>query len=343
MLIKGGKVIDALASCKTIAFDKTGTLTTGALACTGMTRLGDGEGGSVSGNSSGVDSDLSGVRLQRHRQPCTARDAQCGLPTCRAARRPHHSREAPDALSGGGCPSVSTACLRRPRVLGSCTGSGWLERLQQRGDSDDAAALAAAVELSVRSNHPVSKAVAACGKAADGSLPEVDIIDFKLVPGQRGRWKQCCTDAATATIWHTVKCVCRLARPTCDQGHLETCLRPCTTAHGELELASNQTACWVPAGAGVQGVIQAASGGAQRYVRFGSAKFAAEVLPDAQRSALLQQVRQRDSAVSFQRLSPHEIAPTIPPQPHMLSCRDAVCNMHFHLQRLFMLCTTHLD
>lgn len=30
-MLKGGHVLDALASCRTIAFDKTGTLTTGGL------------------------------------------------------------------------------------------------------------------------------------------------------------------------------------------------------------------------------------------------------------------------------------------------------------------------
>lgn len=38
-MIQGGKVLDALAGCSTIAFDKTGTLTTGALSCTSMLPL----------------------------------------------------------------------------------------------------------------------------------------------------------------------------------------------------------------------------------------------------------------------------------------------------------------
>ena len=51
------------------------------------------------------------------------------------------------------------------------------------GDEGSLAALAAAAALSSRSNHPVSKAVTACCKAAGGRLPKVDVVDFKLVPG----------------------------------------------------------------------------------------------------------------------------------------------------------------
>ena len=68
-------------------------------------------------------------------------------------------------------------------LLCALAGNGWLERVLKGGDKDDTAALAAAAELSVRSNHPVSKAVAAVRSRAGGNLPKVDIIDFKLVPG----------------------------------------------------------------------------------------------------------------------------------------------------------------
>jgi heavy metal translocating P-type ATPase len=39
ILLKGGVVLDALASCQRVAFDKTGTLTTGKLACTAIETL----------------------------------------------------------------------------------------------------------------------------------------------------------------------------------------------------------------------------------------------------------------------------------------------------------------
>lgn len=39
IVLKGGTILDALASCSIIAFDKTGTLTTGKLTCTGIEPL----------------------------------------------------------------------------------------------------------------------------------------------------------------------------------------------------------------------------------------------------------------------------------------------------------------
>lgn len=41
IIVKGGKVIDLLARCDTIALDKTGTLTEGELECTGIARVSD--------------------------------------------------------------------------------------------------------------------------------------------------------------------------------------------------------------------------------------------------------------------------------------------------------------
>ncbi len=41
IILKGGTILDALASCSTIAFDKTGTLTSGKLTCTGIDPLTD--------------------------------------------------------------------------------------------------------------------------------------------------------------------------------------------------------------------------------------------------------------------------------------------------------------
>jgi P-type E1-E2 ATPase len=56
MLIKGGRVLDALAKCRTVAFDKTGTLTTGDLMCTSMTSLDSFSEASAAGPSASAGS-----------------------------------------------------------------------------------------------------------------------------------------------------------------------------------------------------------------------------------------------------------------------------------------------
>lgn len=58
-MLKGGHVLDALASCHTIAFDKTGTLTTGELRCKAIEP--------IHGHHIGVDK---------------LRVASCCIPTC---------------------------------------------------------------------------------------------------------------------------------------------------------------------------------------------------------------------------------------------------------------------
>ena len=80
MLIKGGRVLDALTHVSTVAFDKTGTLTTGLLKCTGMLSL-DQLTGPALPASTGVSSVLQ-PSLQWH--SCTQRMwLQCYSPTTR--------------------------------------------------------------------------------------------------------------------------------------------------------------------------------------------------------------------------------------------------------------------
>ena len=59
----------------------------------------------------------------------------------------------------------------------------WLSQMLQSGAEGDRRALAAAVQLSLRSNHPVSRAMALVGESAHGYLPDIAILNFKSVPG----------------------------------------------------------------------------------------------------------------------------------------------------------------
>lgn len=62
-MVKGGRVLDALVGCSTVAFDKTGTLTTGSLSCTSMRALhapgssgGNGAAGQAGSSHNSADS-----------------------------------------------------------------------------------------------------------------------------------------------------------------------------------------------------------------------------------------------------------------------------------------------
>lgn len=80
------------------------------------------------------------------------------------------------SCSGGGEPRIDS-CLFN-------AGGLWLSQLLQSGSISERSALATAVELSLRSNHPVSQAMALCGERALGQLPDVDIANFISVPGE---------------------------------------------------------------------------------------------------------------------------------------------------------------
>ena len=67
------------------------------------------------------------------------------------------------------------------------TDPSWLPDVLQRGSDSDHQALAAAVELSLRSNHPVSRAMARSGHAAGNQLPHIEIREFKAIPGASTR------------------------------------------------------------------------------------------------------------------------------------------------------------
>jgi Zn2+/Cd2+-exporting ATPase len=62
ILLKGGRVLDALDGCRTVGVDKTGTLTTGRLAVTSMNKLH--MNGSGSGNGSGDGNEGESVALE---------------------------------------------------------------------------------------------------------------------------------------------------------------------------------------------------------------------------------------------------------------------------------------
>ena len=76
--------------------------------------------------------------------------------------------------------------------------ASWLSDVLQRGGASDHQALAAAVELSLRSNHPVSRAMARSGHAAGNQLPHIEIRDFKAIPGASTCLLQACNENSSS-------------------------------------------------------------------------------------------------------------------------------------------------
>lgn len=79
------------------------------------------------------------------------------------------------------CLGPNSVLSTQPLTLGVAGGAGFLAAdLQSPGD---VRALSLAHALSMRSTHPVSRAVTAMGAAVGNRLPQVNLQDFRLVAG----------------------------------------------------------------------------------------------------------------------------------------------------------------
>ncbi|KAL4459085.1 hypothetical protein ABPG75_013950 [Micractinium tetrahymenae] len=116
ILVKGGRVLDALAGCSTVAFDKTGTLTTGSLSCTSMRPLGPTSGAAGGGSSSSSSNGRGGGSGGAGVGSSTA--ALLGLPPREATAAKRAALSAAVALSLRSSHPVSDAVVLHGQAAG---------------------------------------------------------------------------------------------------------------------------------------------------------------------------------------------------------------------------------
>lgn len=110
ILVKGGRVLDALAGCSTVAFDKTGTLTTGSLTCSSLRPLG------ATSSSGSTGSTGSGGGSGSGRAGSTS--SMLGLPPREAAAAKRGALAAAVALSLRSSHPVSDAIVLHGQAAG---------------------------------------------------------------------------------------------------------------------------------------------------------------------------------------------------------------------------------
>ncbi|KAL4859036.1 putative cadmium/zinc-transporting ATPase HMA1 [Chlorella vulgaris] len=136
ILVKGGRVLDSLARCNTVAFDKTGTLTTGSLSCTSIRPLGPSSSSSSGGSSRGGSSSASILGVSP-REAAAAKQAALSAAVALSLRSRHPVSDAivlagqQAGLDGSGEDVLDFELVAGGGVHGTMAGSGTGRSRQQ--------------------------------------------------------------------------------------------------------------------------------------------------------------------------------------------------------------------